>query len=111
YRCRCPLFNGIVLNYLWQMRKVSSAMVVKDMGATNVATLPPCTNTALRRAARRLGHLYDEALAPLNLKATQVGLLAEIAKFRGSNGQEGPTLQDLAELLAIQISAVTHALK
>ena len=86
-------------------------MVVKDMGATNVATLPPCTNTALRRAARRLGHLYDEALAPLNLKATQVGLLAEIAKFRGSNGQEGPTLQDLAELLAIQISAVTHALK
>ena len=74
-------------------------------------SLPPCTNTALRRAARRLGHLYDEAFAPLNLKATQVGLLAEIAKFRSSDGQEGPTLQELGELLAIQISAVTHALK
>jgi len=86
-------------------------MSVKDLGAANMTTLPPCTNTALRRAARRLGHLYDEALAPLNLRATQVGLLAEIAKFRGNDAQEGPTLQDLAELLAIQISAVTHALK
>jgi len=77
----------------------------------DVLSLLPCTNTALRRAARRLGSLYDEALAPLNLKATQVGLLAEIEKFRGSNGQQGPTLQELGELLAIQISAVTHALR
>ncbi|HEY4078250.1 MAG TPA: MarR family winged helix-turn-helix transcriptional regulator [Rhizomicrobium sp.] len=86
-------------------------MSVEDLNAPDIDASPPCTNTALRRAARRLGHLYDEALAPLNLKATQVGLLAEIAKFRNSDGQEGPTLQDLAELLAIQISAVTHALK
>src|ERR1700676_3769676 len=31
------------------------------------------TNNALSRAARRLGQLYDEALAPIGLKATQAG--------------------------------------
>jgi DNA-binding MarR family transcriptional regulator len=70
-----------------------------------------CTNTALRRAARRLGQLYDEALAPLDLKATQVGLIAEIARFSASGSEQGPTLQDLAARLAIQISALTHALR
>jgi DNA-binding MarR family transcriptional regulator len=70
-----------------------------------------CTNTALRRAARRLGHLYDEALAPLDLKATQLSLLTEIERFPPDGGQQGPTLQGLATRLAIQISAVTHALR
>lgn len=69
-----------------------------------------CTNTALRLAARRLGQLYDEALAPLNLKATQFGLMAEIHKLTGPD-QQGPTLQDLANRLAIQLSALTHALR
>ncbi|WP_457389291.1 MarR family winged helix-turn-helix transcriptional regulator [Roseateles sp. P5_E1] len=69
-----------------------------------------CTNTALRLAARRLGQLYDEALAPLNLKATQLALIAEIHKLMGT-GQQGPTLQDLAARLAIQLSALTHALR
>ncbi|MGJ7494391.1 MarR family winged helix-turn-helix transcriptional regulator [Variovorax sp. RT4R15] len=69
-----------------------------------------CTNTALRLAARRLGQLYDEALAPLNLKATQLALIAEIAKLMGAD-QQGPTLQDLATRLAIQLSALTHALR
>jgi DNA-binding MarR family transcriptional regulator len=70
-----------------------------------------CTNTAMRRAARRLGQLYDEALAPLDLKATQVGLLAEIARMCANGNDAGPTLQDLAARLAIQISALTHALR
>jgi DNA-binding MarR family transcriptional regulator len=69
-----------------------------------------CTNTALRLAARRLGQLYDEALAPLNLKATQLALIAEIDKLMGID-QQGPTLQDLATRLAIQLSALTHALR
>ena len=68
-----------------------------------------CTNTALRRAARRLGQLYDEALAPIGLKATQASLLAQIGGL--ARGLEGPTLQDLAERLAIGISALTHALR
>lgn len=70
-----------------------------------------CTNTSLRRAARRLGQLYDEALAPLSLKATQVGLMAEINRFPADAEQEGPTLHDLANQLAILISALSHALK
>jgi len=69
-----------------------------------------CTNTALRVAARRLGQLYDEALAPLGLKATQLALIAEIDKLMGAD-QQGPTLQELASRLAIQLSALTHALR
>ena len=76
-----------------------------------MVTKPACTNTSLRRAARRLGQLYDEALAPIGLKATQAGLLAQIGGLTGSGGQEGPTLQDLAERLAIGKSALTHALR
>ncbi|KAB0503118.1 MarR family winged helix-turn-helix transcriptional regulator [Pseudomonas moorei] len=70
-----------------------------------------CTNTALRRAARRLGNLYDDALAPLGLKSTQVSLLTEITRMASANEGQAPTLQDLALKLAIQISALTHALK
>jgi DNA-binding MarR family transcriptional regulator len=70
-----------------------------------------CTNTALRRAARRLGNLYDDALAPLGLKATQVSLLAEMERLTTDNAGQAPTLQDLAAKLAIQISALTHALR
>ena len=87
------------------------AVDAPDMEPREVLEVLACTNTALRRAARRLGHLYDEALAPLDLKATQAGLLGEIDRSPDSDGQEGPTLQDLAERLAIQISAVTHALR
>jgi DNA-binding MarR family transcriptional regulator len=53
----------------------------------------------------------DEALAPIGLKATQAGLLAQIGGLTGSGGQEGPTLHDLAERLAIGNSALTHALR
>lgn len=67
-----------------------------------------CTHTALRHAARRLGHLYDEAVSPTGLKATQVGLLSQ-ADLLG--GKDGPTLQALAERLAIGISSLTYALR
>lgn len=69
-----------------------------------------CTNTAVRLAARRLGQLYDEALAPLNLKATQLALMVEIGKLTRASGR-APTLQELANRLAIQLSALTHALR
>jgi DNA-binding MarR family transcriptional regulator len=58
-----------------------------------------------------LGNLYDDALAPTGLKATQLGLLAEIQRWVSANDKEAPTLQDLAGKLAIQISALTHALR
>ncbi|TAX33630.1 MarR family winged helix-turn-helix transcriptional regulator [Rhizobium leguminosarum] len=69
-----------------------------------------CTNTALRRASRRLGQIYDDAVAPTGLKATQVGLLTQIAaSHEGSHGW--PTLLSLAERVAVSISALTHALR
>lgn len=48
------------------------ADVRTDGDVRKVCDLPPCTNTALRRAARRMGNLYDDALEPTGLKATQV---------------------------------------
>jgi DNA-binding MarR family transcriptional regulator len=82
-----------------------------DSGAMSVLDLPACTNTSLRLAARRLGNLYDDALAPLDLKATQVSLLAEIERMKAAGEGAAPALQDLAGRLAIQISALTHALR
>jgi DNA-binding MarR family transcriptional regulator len=67
-----------------------------------------CTNRALRLAARQLTNLYDEALEPTELKATQAALLAQIEKLTADHG---PALQDLADRLAIRISALTHALR
>jgi DNA-binding MarR family transcriptional regulator len=67
-----------------------------------------CTNTALRLATRQLTNLYDEALEPTELKATQAAVLAQIEKLAGDHG---PALQDLAQGLAIRISALTHALR
>src|ERR1700748_863824 len=59
------------------MRKTIS----KQSAAEPAFDFPPCNNTALRRAARRLGNLYDDALEPVGLKATQMGLMAEIARL------------------------------
>jgi DNA-binding MarR family transcriptional regulator len=70
-----------------------------------------CTNTAVRRAARRLGHLYDDAVAPAGLTATQLGLLGQISGVRHGGDEDWPTLQLLAERLAVSISALTYALR
>jgi DNA-binding MarR family transcriptional regulator len=77
----------------------------------NAFEAPPCNNTALRRAARRLGNLYDDALESANLKSTQFGLMVEIARLGAANDGLAPTLQELAARLAIQISALTHAMR
>jgi DNA-binding MarR family transcriptional regulator len=99
------------------MKKISnqSAQIGSPRGAgveeKDVFENLACTNTALRRAARRLGNLYDDALVPIGLKATQLGLLAEIERAAAANEGQPPALQELATRLAIQISALTHALK
>jgi DNA-binding MarR family transcriptional regulator len=72
-----------------------------------------CTNTALRRASRRLGQLYDKALAPTGLRGTQVSLMTQIDAMTGPSkpgGKLGPTLQDLAGETALRVSGITHAL-
>lgn len=109
------LFNGAVLNHFSLMGKnlggPSDAMEVGALAAQQSLADLVCTNTALRRASRRLGQLYDDAVAPSGLKATQVGLLAQtVGAYAGGQG-DWPTLQSLAERLAVSISALTHALR
>ena len=112
-----PLFNGTVLNHIQQMTKTPSSG--GPDGGRDAIALPPqdilaelaCTHTALRRAARRLGQLYDEAVAPTGLKATQVGVLGQIAGVHDAGPREWPTLQTLAERLAVSISGLTYALR
>lgn len=69
-----------------------------------------CTHTSLRRAARQLTQLYDDALAPAGLTSAQALLVAQIDELGGGQGA-GPSLQTLSKRLAIQISALTHALR
>ena len=83
----------------------------QDIAVFETFDFPPCNNTALRRAARRLGNLYDDALESVGLKATQMGLMAEIARMTAADQGRSPSLQELATALAIQISALTHALR
>jgi DNA-binding MarR family transcriptional regulator len=64
-----------------------------------------CTNSAIRRAARRLGQLYDDAMGDTGLKGTQFSLLSQI----GMDGQ--PTLKSLAETMVMDLSALGHTLK
>ena len=71
----------------------------------------PCTNISIRRAARRLAYLYDEAAECVDLKATQVTLAGTIDQMTDVQTALGPTLLELAAGLAIQISALTHALR
>jgi DNA-binding MarR family transcriptional regulator len=109
------LFNGAVLNYFIGMEtkrlKEQRGAVNADASPRDILTELVCTNTALRLASRRLGQLYDEALALTGLKATQIGLLSKIAIVHDSDDTEWPTLQTLAESLAISLSALTYALR
>jgi DNA-binding MarR family transcriptional regulator len=64
-----------------------------------------CNHATIRKATRRLGQLYDDALTPSGLRGTQFVILAEIASL------EGPTLRELAQTLVMDLSALGHTLK
>ena len=64
-----------------------------------------CNNSVLRQAARRLGQHYDEVLAPTGLRATQLGMLSQIALMRQ------PALRELAAALVMDLSSLGNALK
>ncbi len=66
------------------------------------AQVPPCNCLALRRAARNVTLLYDRALAPLKLRATQYSVLSQL-------GNLGPLpLNQLAAILVLDRAAVGH---
>lgn len=70
-----------------------------------------CTHTSLRRAARQLTQLYDDALAPAGLTSAQALLVAQIDELGGTPDGKGVSLLTLSKRLAIQTSALTHALR
>ncbi len=64
-----------------------------------------CNNSTLRRAARRLGQFYDDAVAPTGLKATQQSLLYQI------HAAGEPAMGEIAAALIMDLSALGHTLK
>jgi DNA-binding MarR family transcriptional regulator len=64
-----------------------------------------CSNSAVRRAARRLGQLYGDVLGTGDVNSTQFTLLSQIAR------SGGPTLKALAGAMVMDLSALGHTLK
>src|ERR1700730_868052 len=64
-----------------------------------------CNCTTLRKASRRVSHLYDVALAPSGVKTTQRAILAQIGR------SEPTTVGKLAEGLVMDAGALAHTLK
>jgi DNA-binding MarR family transcriptional regulator len=64
-----------------------------------------CTSTALRRADRALGRIYDDSLRPTGLTTTQYSLLAIIDR-----APQPLTLGDLAEAQVMDRTTLSHNL-
>jgi DNA-binding MarR family transcriptional regulator len=73
------------------------------MTTIDFATSCACFN--LRKAARAITSLYDEALRPAGIRATQLTLLMGIA------AAEQPTISQLAELLVMDRTTLARDLK
>ena len=67
----------------------------------------PCHCGALRKAARRMSRIYDEALAPVGLGASQHAILAELARW----ADRPPTLLELADDLVLDRTTIGRNLR
>jgi DNA-binding MarR family transcriptional regulator len=74
---------------------------------TPPTTQNACNATALRKAARRVTQLYDNALEPCGLRSTQYAILAELER----RVKEPPTMRELAEALVLDRSSLGHNLR
>ena len=66
-----------------------------------------CNAGAVRRAARKLTHLYDTELAPTGLNLCQYGVLRAV----NSRGAALPSVQELAEQLVLDRSTLGQNLR
>lgn len=64
-----------------------------------------CAMFAARRLSRSLARLYDSALAPSGLRATQYNILVAIARDKTES------LSDLGTVLGMDRTTLTHALR
>jgi DNA-binding MarR family transcriptional regulator len=74
---------------------------------SNELNFGDCGCFNLRRAARRVTQVYDHALAPAGLKATQLSLLAVL---QGDITGEGIAMTRLAEKLGMDRTTLTRNL-
>ena len=63
-----------------------------------------CTNFRLRKVARLVGAIYDEALRPTGLKGTQFNQLVALALMKTA------TVKKLARVLAVDRTSLTRSL-
>ena len=70
------------------------------------ATDLPCVCTALRKAARAISRVYDDALAVSGLSVSQLAILRAIARA----GDEGAPLSRLAETLVMDKTSLYRSL-
>ena len=91
---------------------MSSQKSLTDTGQTRgkaaeVLRTIRCNAGAIRRAARRVTHVYDTALAPAGLSLCQYGILSAI----NSRGVALPSVQELAEELVLDRSTLGQNLR
>lgn len=81
----------------------------KGNGPDTPAQVPTtrCNEGAVRRAGRRLLHLYDTILAPTGLKQCQYGILSAL----NARGPALPSVQELAEELVLDRSTLGQNLR
>ena len=99
--CRCLTYRCICPN-LWPM--------IEHATSSSDAPVPrrnDCSTTALRKASRKVSQLFDEALAPCDMKSTQYSILIEISR----QGDAPTTLQALADTLVMDRSTLGHNLR
>jgi DNA-binding MarR family transcriptional regulator len=66
-----------------------------------------CNAGAVRRAGRRLLHMYDNMIAPTGLKQCQYGILSAL----NARGAAFPSVQELAEELVLDRSTLGQNLR
>lgn len=74
-------------------------------GSASIAAEMRCTCAVLRRTARRLTQVYDDAMRSTGLKLTQYSVLSNLAQA------EDPSITDLAERLMMDRTTLTRNLR
>jgi DNA-binding MarR family transcriptional regulator len=70
-----------------------------------------CLVFRARRVARVLTRLYDEALRPLGIQATQLTLLNAIALCDEASGGDGAPMSRIADVLAMDLTTLSRNLR
>jgi DNA-binding MarR family transcriptional regulator len=80
-------------------------MTTSDLPEGRIPNFLLCNNDTLRKAARNLTRLYDDVLAPSDLRIGQLSILIHVDEL-GT-----PTIKGLAKVLVMDESALGHSLK